>query len=433
MDIILLLSLLNYGLVLLFGLFLSVLIAGGWQTARQKRAVIVLAPLLLLLQSCSAYFWGLDITEQLYPVLVHLPLILGLTLILKKSLLMSLVSVCTAYLCCQLPNWISLTIRGFTDNALIPEIGYLVCIGPFFYLLYRFFVKPAHSVMTDSRQSLLLFGSLPVAYYLFDYATAVYTQQIKMDTEQLLEFLPTALILFYVVFLAAYHQLSHKRAQAELRHTVLETQLHQSEAEMKNLRAAQAQAAFYRHDIRHHMNILHGFLAVGNLAQAQQYIQEVNADIEAFSPRRFCENETVNLICSSYLDKAAASGIALTVNAQLPAGLTVSDSELCSVLSNGLENALHAVNDPAVTEKQVRIYCHLKRDKLLLEITNPYAGTVEMMDGLPVSGQKGHGYGCSSILSIVRRHNGLCSFEAENGIFTLRVVLPNINTGADAK
>lgn len=279
--------------------------------------------------------------------------------------------------------------------------------------------------MTESRQSLLLFGSLPIAYYLFDYATSVYTQHIRLDTAQLLEFLPTALILFYVVFLAAYHQLSRKRSQAELQRTVLQTQLHQSEVEMENLRTAQAQAAIYRHDIRHHMNILHSFLAVGNQAQAQQYIQEVNADIEAFSPRRFCENETVNLLCSAYLDKAAALGITLTVNAQLPAKLTIPDSELCSVLSNGLENALHAVADPAVTEKQARIYFHMKRDKLLLEITNPYAGTVQMVDGLPVSTQQGHGYGCGSILSIVRRHRGLCSFEAENGIFTLRAVLPN--------
>ena len=49
---------------------------------------------------------------------------------------------------------------------------------------------------------------------------------------------------------------------------------------------------------------------------------------------------------------------------------------------------------------------------------------VEWDDGLPVSAQEGHGYGCRSIQAIVRGNRGLCEFQAENGIFTLRILLP---------
>ena len=47
-----------------------------------------------------------------------------------------------------------------------------------------------------------------------------------------------------------------------------------------------------------------------------------------------------------------------------------------------------------------------------------------MRDGLPVSGRDGHGYGCRSIQSIAEQHRGLCSFEPNEGLFTLRVMLP---------
>ena len=41
----------NYGLVLIYGLFLSAAIAGGWENRRQKRLIIALCPLFLLIQT----------------------------------------------------------------------------------------------------------------------------------------------------------------------------------------------------------------------------------------------------------------------------------------------------------------------------------------------------------------------------------------------
>ncbi len=38
--------------------------------------------------------------------------------------------------------------------------------------------KAAYATMTYSRWTLLLFGSLPVTYYIFDYATTVYSNAL---------------------------------------------------------------------------------------------------------------------------------------------------------------------------------------------------------------------------------------------------------------
>ena len=51
-------------------------------------------------------------------------------------------------------------------------------------------------------------------------------------------------------------------------------------------------------------------------------------------------------------------------------------------------------------------------------------GQLIMRDGLPVSGREGHGYGCRSIRSIAVQKGGLCVFDTDHGVFTIRVMLP---------
>lgn len=414
----------NYGLVLIYGLFLSADIAGAWQNQQQKRLVFTLCPLFLLIQCPCWLLFGISTARQLYPLIVHLPLVLILHIALKKQLGVALVSVFTAYLCCQLPRWVNLTITALTDSPLAGEISYTLCIASIFFLLRRYFVRAAYDAMAYSRQSLLLFGSLPFAYYLFDYATAVYSDALYIGVQALNEFLPTALIVFYVIFLTAYHAQAQKRTQAELQRSMLEAELKQSGAEIANLRRSETQAAIYQHDMRHHLTAIEGFLAADNTKLAQEYIQKVQVDVAAITPKRFCENELVNLLCASFSGKCEQLGVRLQVEARLPKRLSISDTALCSVLSNGLENALHAASAPELSRKWIKLYCGIHRNKLLIEIKNPYAHEILMQNGIPMSSREGHGYGCHSIQSIAQHNRGLCTFESENGIFTLRVMLP---------
>ena len=370
MSVLTTLGVFNYGLVLLYGLFLSTFISGGWENTKQRTLVFAACPLFLMIQSVCWLALGADMARQLYPLITHLPLALILICILKKKVDVALVSICTAYLCCQLPRWVDLVVTALTHSELIGEICYTLVIGPLFYLLYRFFVRPAYAAMMASPQSLLLFGSLPVAYYFFDYATVVYSDALYRGYGAINEFLPTALIIFYVMFLTAYHAQSSRRAQAE------------------------------------------------------EYIRKVRSDIERITPKRYCDNELVNLLCSSFAGKAQRMGVRLEVDAKLPRELSVSDTELCAVLSNALENALRAVSDQPEADRWVTLYCGVRLGKLLVEIQNPCAEGLVMRDGLPVSERAGHGYGCRSIQTIAERRGGLCEFRARGGIFSMQLVLP---------
>lgn len=414
----------NYGLVFFFGMSLSVSVSGGCKTRRDWVILFSLCPIFLALQTISWLILGLDITKQLYPLLIHIPLLLTLIFGLKRPVGISLVSICTAYLCCQLPRCCDITITAVTGSPLAGQIVYMIMIAPIFLFLLRYFVPSARDTMAESTKSLFLFGGLPFIYYIFDYATAIYSDLLYSGSEVVAELLPTAVGLLYMAYTTAYYRQLQRQTQVELKSSLVAGQLKQAEAELTTLRQAEAQAAAYQHDMRHHLNAISGFLAANKPHQAEEYIKQVRSDIEAITPRRFCENELVNLLCSSFSSKAEHLGVRLKLEASLPSSVSISDTELCALLSNGLENALNAVGALKENRRWVEFYCGIRASKLLIEIKNPYTGQISFRDGLPQPTQADHGRGCRSIHTITQAHRGLCEFSAESGIFTLRIVLP---------
>lgn len=424
----------NCGLVFFFGAALSVSIAGGCKSRREWYLLFALCPVFLALQTVSWLAFGLDATKRLYPLLIHLPLLLVLVFGLKRPIKMSLVSICAAYLCCQIPRCGAIIIQIVTGSPLVGQAVYTAIIVPIFLFLLRYFLPSARETMAESPKAMLLFGSLPILYYVYDYTIAVHFSFLYVDlfssnfsysgSQVVSEMLPTVVGLLYMIYTTAYRQQLQRQTQAEMLNSLMAGQLKQAEAEMTSLRQAEAQAAIYRHDMRHHLTAINAFLADGKPQQAEEYIKQVQADIETITPKRFCTNELVNLLCSSFAAKAEGMGARLTLEAILPEQLTVSDTELCALLSNGLENALAAVGMQKENRRWVEFYCGIRANKLLIEIKNPYIGQLTFRDGLPETARPNHGYGCRSIQTIVERNRGLCEFKAENGIFSLRVVLP---------
>ena len=428
------LSVVNFALVFLFGVFLSVSFAGGCRSRQDWAVLFALCSVCLALQTVLYLTFGLYTSKRLYPLYIHLPMLLGLTLGLKRPVGISLVSICTAYLCCQIPRCGGIVTAAATKSELTGSIVYTLIIAPIFLLLRLYFVPSARDIMTESPKSPLLFGSMPIIYYVYDYTIALRfnlpssnflpSAHTYSGLQMTAEILPAVVGLLYMLYAAAYRQQLHRLTQAELLSSVMAGQLKQAETEIGSLRRAEAQAAAYQHDMRHHLTAIDAFLTAGSPEQALAYIKKVGTGIDVITPKRFCENELVNLLCSSFSAKAERMGVRLKVEAVVPGSLPVSDTELCALLSNGLENALNAVGPLEKALRWVEFYCHVRLDKLLIEVRNPYTGQITFQDGLPVASQPHHGYGCRSIRTITQSYQGMCEFSAESQIFTLRVALP---------
>lgn len=415
---------LYYVYVLFFGVYISLQIVHGRLEAREWKLFLGLCPVLLIIQGACLQLCDMDRVRILYPLITHLPTLLAYILLLKARWDRALVSVIISYSLCQLPRWIGLVIQTFGLPAAVSLLLHLSISHGILILLSKYCLGVLHGLISSFSHPLTRFGVMPAIYYLYEYFI-VFTEQRYAHVHALNEFLPTGLVLFFILFVIAYQKEMEKRACAERQNSALEMQLNHAEQEITMLRAIQNQTAIYRHDLHHHLTMISGLLDSGKQEQAQAYIHQAEAEIASIVSVRCCENETVNLLIGAFRGKAEAKGIALSVKTALPQVLDLPDTELCALLSNGLENALNAVARlPENQRRTIDIFCGIRQNKLLIEIRNPFTGKVAMKDGLPQAQDSAHGFGCRSIQSIVQRRRGVCSFDAGQGFFTLRIALP---------
>lgn len=415
-------GLIRFASSLLFGVAVSVLFAGIERTRKNNIAVIYSCVILLIVQSACWWFFGIDITSKLYPLIIHLPLILFFSLYFKRPWLISTVSAISAYLCCQAPRWVGFLAGAAFGSRLADHIFYIVAVFLAFYFLKRYVAGSVWQLMEKSSKSCALLGAVPFFYYIFDYFTTIYTDMLYRGAKWAVQFMPSTISVFYFVFIIIYYAETQKQASAQRERDILAAQLQHARTEFESFRQMQHSAAAYRHDMRHHFTFLQSLASNGRLEEIKAYLKTAQSDVDSITPVRFCENETANLILSAFSARAAQEGVLLSVDAKLPAAIPLSDTEFCSLLSNSLENAITAA--AACPDSRVTVKAQVHKKKLLISTDNPYSGEIRMKDGLPQSPFKNHGYGTLSIMSIAQGHGGQAIFSADGGVFSLKIMLP---------
>lgn len=417
--------LLNHTFVGIFGMILS---AAFCEIVWTKRKYCILTggmAVLLALQGIVYFFASEQLAKCLYPLTTHAPLMIILFILSKKGL-WSVVSVFTAYLCCQIRRWIALlVIVIFSGDEAMQRITELVVTVPLLVFLLCFVAPSVRSISHYAVSVQCQFGFIPVVYYGFDYLTGVYTNLLLGGTLAVLEFMPFVCCVAYLIFVLHISATERERSHLEQTQDVLNLQIAQAVREIESLREAQQKAKIHRHDLRHHMSYLSSCIENGKTQQAQDYIRGICSEIEADQVQVFCENEAANLIFSSYAGRAGNQGISIRINAVISRELPISETDLCVLLSNALENALHACQK--CREKglpsEIEVSAYEERGKFFLQIINSCDDKVTFAHGIPVTNTLGHGMGMRSICVIVERYGGIYAFLEEEDRFVLRVSL----------
>lgn len=412
------LSLFLYVILLCYGTALSILFSGGWYTQKQKTVTVITCIVMLALQGIIYAQYGYETCEKLYPLITHLPLLGLLMSVYHVSFPLSLISIMISYFCCQPPLWAGMAMSYFTGSEWIGTLTHILSLILAFLFLQHYLKDTISHLAQQSKRSLFVLGILPVCYYVFDYATTVYTAMMYDSFHIFVEFLPTVMVMFYLVFVAVYHRENRQKTQLEMTNLILSAETSQAAKVIENLRETQQKAISYRHDLRHHVSFMKGTLEAGQIDKAIDYLNQVQDDIEQFTPRQLCRNETANLILSYFTEKAQLENIHLIIHADIPLQLHITDTDLCSILSNSLENAIHACIEIQDTGKRyIRCRIYIKNDKLCLDIRNSYQRRPVFENGIPVCDEKGHGLGVKSIVQIVEKYGGVCQFSTRNDVF----------------
>lgn len=205
---------------------------------------------------------------------------------------------------------------------------------------------------------------------------------------------------------------------------IVDTELHMQAKRFRELSAYMRDVRVLRHDMRHHMRMLRGMLEEGRTDEALAYLQEYETDTAQDDVLPVCTNYVVDLVARRFHEIARQSGIDMQLELAVPGKSWVSDVDLCTVLGNLLENAIHACKLQKTGERYIRLNIRVGDEEATIYAENSCsAGNASEEEMMYAGVPKGSGRGTFSIEAVAEKYRGMAKFAKEGEVFRVSVLM----------
>ncbi|MBR5309758.1 MAG: sensor histidine kinase [Oscillospiraceae bacterium] len=410
------------GALLIFGAFLSAAFCG---IKFSKKDIAVFSGFCILsgmLQVLLYLFFSEDFVWKTYPLISHVPLLFLLSFGYHKRFLTAVVSVSTAYLCCQPAKWLGIVSKTLFDN---PSAEYFIkiftLISVFIILLFRFSADISEIFGKDSK-SVFIFGITPLVYYIFDYIAVFYSDFWTLNNNEATEFLAFFLCVIFIVFCLTYHKEYEQKSDAQRKEQIIRITLDEQKKELDAVKRSEQAIRIMRHDMRHFLGNLSACIDNDDKMTAKKMISSYVENIDSTIIKTYCANTTLNYIFSSFAEKCREEKIDFSCKIEA-SDIKCDETMLSTVISNGIDNAINAQKLLPPEQRKIKVVLKNRNEKLLLSIKNPFRSEPVFKNGIPVSNKKGHGFGTQSIAYLTERMGGNWMFAVEDGEFVIKVII----------
>jgi sensor histidine kinase regulating citrate/malate metabolism len=181
-----------------------------------------------------------------------------------------------------------------------------------------------------------------------------------------------------------------------------------------------------RHDLRHQLAVLKGYGADGDLDKLNGYLEKLVGNLPV-SKAVYCENYAVNAVVNHHLSALNSEDIKLDIKLDIPEDTgNVSAMDLCVMIGNFFENAVHACRRVKVGEKFIRVRSRVDGKTLSVTVENSFGGLWHYDDknGVYLSMKENsaeniprEGVGLSSVKAVCEKYNGSMRIEIENKVW----------------
>ncbi len=313
---------------------------------------------------------------------------------------------------------------------LISEAASLALTGFCYYMVYRYFSRDdldpvdAPDTTMGMQQMVLIFIPILMIFIMSNYINAI---EFDFQFELLADKGPAGHIFGHGQMLAMYFLglaslfcilFSYKKLQQSFRLSteisLLEQQEHSLNQYVEEAKTRYDETKSFRHDIRNHIAVVKDLLQSGKLEEAVSYIDDLDDMAEKMSFPCSTNNPVVDILVGNKLGIAKSMEINVDCSLLLPYPCGIRDIDICIVLSNALDNAIHAVKGlDAGIEKYIRVSGRIQGDLLMIEIENSFPG----------KGALKKGTGLSNIKKVVEKYDGAMNIETQEHVFILHVLL----------
>lgn len=205
---------------------------------------------------------------------------------------------------------------------------------------------------------------------------------------------------------------------------------HYLKAQLEHFRTyqeTQRETRRVHHDMKNHMACLYNLISEGKNEEAGKYIMDLNSQVQRIDKELHTGNDIVDAIVNEKYVNAKKDQISFSIDGKL-GNLTVDAIDLCTIFSNAIDNAVEAVKESAVPEKEIQIQFKQQNSLQFLMFRNPIS-----QDELTSSfirtkkGNINHGFGLGNIRMAVEKYQGHMEYHIENdggqNFFVLEIIL----------
>jgi sensor histidine kinase regulating citrate/malate metabolism len=185
----------------------------------------------------------------------------------------------------------------------------------------------------------------------------------------------------------------------------------------------------WRHDYNNHMQLLVNILerpdSGDNINEAVSYIKNLDEKIKSSSLEIVTGNYIVDAIVSAKATLAHSHNISFEHNIYLPDGINIESTDLCSILSNLLDNAIEACCK-IEQGRYINLEIIFVKTQLNIKIINAANGEYKIESGKFKTTKPGdlHGIGMGQVKSIVENYGGFYDVDAGTDSFTTQISIP---------
>ncbi len=193
----------------------------------------------------------------------------------------------------------------------------------------------------------------------------------------------------------------------------------------ENLNERILEARHAKHDIRHHITIMSSYLASKEYEKLEKYLNSYKKSLPDDSSIMLCENQAINALLVYFAGLSKDADTDFKVFANIPNEIKLPENDVCVVLGNLLENALHACFTYNGTDRQISVAIDYNDSCMLIAIDNTFNGKLKKsFDGKLLTTKKGGtGVGVESVKNIAKSYNGMFSYEVKDNKFCVSVML----------
>lgn len=197
--------------------------------------------------------------------------------------------------------------------------------------------------------------------------------------------------------------------------------LYQQKQQMKISRETMELINIKCHDIKNQIAMLGSHVP-------QEEISELKRAINIYDMTFKTGNEALDVLMVEKLMVCESKNIRFDCMAEGRNLDFMKQSDIYSLFGNAVDNAIEAVDRIANPEKRcISVKVRMEKGMLMIHFENFYEGELTFTNGLPQTTKQDkryHGFGMKSIRMITEKYHGYLSVKAEQGIFTLNILLP---------